>query len=112
MNKLEIIRAACIKANHDMQSTSVIAGCPNCHEHDGAKITINVDRPVRLADVLLALSTQQVRVQYSAGDDARIDYLRVVPDTWEVAGSWNLRKDDLTQQSPETIQFIHDLLSK
>jgi len=49
-------------------------------------------RPIRLADVLLAM------------DDLMHELCL------DVVTKWNLEKDDLTHQSPETINFLHKIL--
>lgn len=71
-------------------------------------------RPIRLADVLLAIGKAMTRgnsyfVDADGGfhewfaPQGRLD-LRTV-------GRWNLRADDLSQQSEETIDFIASLLA-
>lgn len=128
------IKAACIKANPEI--VEVRFGCwvatkSGAHrvlyttKSETVVLDENIGRPqilmesfavigrkIRLTDVLLAMHTQQIRVQYSSGDDARIDYLRSVnPMTWIVAGIWDLRHDDLEQQSDELLDFFGGLLS-
>jgi hypothetical protein len=90
--QLADIRAKCIEANP---------------EKDWTRIT--VDEPCRLADVLLAMDSNNVAVKDTGAILVRD------PETynfgWEKPHPvWNLRTDDLTQQSPETIAFIHSLL--
>jgi hypothetical protein len=87
MDKLELIRQACIKAN------PIGSG--------GFKY-----RPIRLADVLLAIdgTTQgQLIAIRPNGDMYRSD---IQNTKWH----WNLRNDDLSQQSNECIEFLYDLL--
>ena len=76
--------------------------------HDYVSFDI-IGRPIRLADVLLAIR----KVKGSAYDFAELLGL-----DWDSDGIieeyrdsiWNLLKDDLTQQSDETIDFLYELL--
>jgi hypothetical protein len=61
-----------------------------------------LDRPIRLADVLLAIGSKYA--VDGAGEIYRSGYL-----TGDSV--WNLRADDLEQQSEETISFLYELLS-
>lgn len=63
-------------------------------------------RPIRLADVLFAMATKGVMTANE------VYLLNIV---WPVEGGykdvrWNLRADDLSLQSPETIEFLYELL--
>lgn len=69
-----------------------------------------VGRPIRLADVLLA-------ARGNKGELLRIDQYGTfwIGHSVEVMGEntkvdWNLRTDDLSQQSEECIDFIHSIL--
>jgi hypothetical protein len=55
-------------------------------------------RPIRLADVLLAI--EPIRTRRGLLNAAAEGVVK----------AWDLRKDDLTEQSDETIRFIHGLL--
>lgn len=102
MTNLEIIRAACIKANPKIivnQHAQLIGW-----DH---KVTyFEEKRPIRLADVLLAIGgesdTEQSQWRYLG------NLSKVCGFGWNVA--WNLRNDDLSQQSPETLRFLANLL--
>ncbi|UPJ35837.1 hypothetical protein IVB45_02155 [Bradyrhizobium sp. 4] len=63
-------------------------------------------RPIRLADCLVAID------QRCRGDN----FATVASNGWFHYGGtrafWNLRTDDLSQQSPECISFLHDLLTR
>ena len=99
-DKLNFIRQKCIEAN------------PNRSEgwdEDSGRPTGSgyMDfMPCRLADVLLVIKkmymngTLQKEGEFKNGTE------------WfgEIAWDWNLRSDDLTQQSEETINFLFDLL--
>lgn len=71
-----------------------------------------VGRPIRLADVLLAigpaLQTKKGRIGTYRGRE--IDEPQGVK-LWLVEVGWNLREDDLTKQSEETLAFIVSLLT-
>jgi hypothetical protein len=87
MNKLETIRQKCIEANPDLQYRL---------EHLIASDTFEVG-PIRLADVLLAMHSR--------------DSGWTPKEVMRLLSLWNLREDDLTKQSPETIQFLASLLT-
>jgi hypothetical protein len=113
--KIESIRQACIKANpkiveHRCEGCNkfyaeYVNGCPHCwrdelSSEENLKLFPKrgvrpVIRPIRLADVLLAIehSTDDISILYEF-----------------IYHRWNLRADDLTQQSEETITFFYDLL--
>lgn len=57
------------------------------------------DRPIRFADVLLALGLEN----FHNNDD--------IPELiYGYRHSWDLRQDDLSLQSPKTIEFLYELL--
>lgn len=62
-------------------------------------------RPIRLADVLLAIPKEKYYTVNNQGGRFSSGYGTAEPC------NWNLIKDDLTLQSPETISFIAELLS-
>ena len=70
-------------------------------------------RPIRLADVLLAIGNRGIlKVNNLGGFSVFNDYIGGKAEWVDVAmPRWNLLKDDLTEQSPETIDFIHSLLT-
>lgn len=83
--KLEEIRKACIAAN------------PNkTLEHDCCLTVF----PFTLSDVLLAINNH-VESMENAQDG----------NWWNIIIRWNLRKDDLRDQSEETMNFIHSLIT-
>lgn len=57
-------------------------------------------RPIRLADVLLAIDTQGKSHHEVNGDECFL-----------CSGLWNLRQDDLSLQSEETLNFIASTLN-
>jgi len=65
-------------------------------------------RPIRLADVLLAVPHLKPRdhrniVRGQAESAGNVGFVTVVCE-------WNLRKDDLTEQSDECVAFLYELL--
>lgn len=84
--------------------------------YEGWKI---LGRPIRLADVLLAISHQSYFIGtsiregygcwYKTEKDENGDWNSELIGCPEIY-SWNLRTDSLTEQSDETLQFLADLL--
>ena len=64
-------------------------------------------RPIRLADVLLAVGFKTKKMNYFHSVDKE-DHLCL--GNWVDTVRWNLRKDSLTDQSPETINFLAEIL--
>jgi hypothetical protein len=132
--KLEAIRQACIKANPEIvelkfgcqlsllgRRYAVFGQCLNVWQivsierdlfhstslpngADTFGVNAIYGRPIRLSDVLLAMNVQLFKDSW---DLPVLDY-----DGSKIIALWNLRKDDLTQQSPETIDFLYDLLKE
>jgi len=101
MTDLEIIRAACVKVKF-----------PNPHLEDRYLKELQETETFRLADVLLAIKEAEYNYLVSpfgefwkivnGGNPAyEIEFCKVY---------WNLRNDDLSQQSPETLAFLANLL--
>lgn len=66
-------------------------------------------RPIRLADVLLATSHES---DDGFAISTRGHFLILGEYRWEVQiNKWNLRADDLQEQSEETVEFIYQLLA-
>jgi hypothetical protein len=95
------IRAACIKANPEIEKTV------GWGRHGDRLID---DRPIRLADVLLAIGEKAK----SVGIDGFVEVdqygtfwmsARIVENEMRQV-NWNLRQDDLTLQSDECITFL------
>lgn len=93
--QLALIRSRCIAANYEeilkrrLQKSS-----------RGVDV-VEVDYPIRLADLLLAILEKWGEYRLSNTNVYGVDGL---------LDSWNLHKDDLTEQSDEFIQFAYDLL--
>lgn len=69
-------------------------------------ITSIIGRPIRLSDVLLALKYNIFHIQ-KYPNYARLSYTTKT----HVGGfDWNLAQDDLTKQSPETLNFIFEVI--
>lgn len=84
------------------------------HTPDKENVIEILGRPIRLADVLLALENEYQAQDKSYAVDGEGTFIFVNKDvemTW-VNGSWNLKSDSLDKQSPETINFLMELLCK
>ncbi len=72
-----------------------------------------IGRPIRLADVLLAIEIRKPTMKITDSDN--IDYGKMVDITEEekikAMFDWDLKSDDLEKQSEETISFLHNLLT-
>jgi hypothetical protein len=115
--KIKAIREKCIEVNPEIDKD--INECSECRRDvvvGGVRVV--KDRPIRLADVLVAIekSKGQERMTkqkehivldtngdfVSGGHYTKTGYIRYA--------TWNLRADDLTEQSPECIDFLYNLL--
>lgn len=73
-------------------------------------------RPIRLADVLLAFSTKPISAAFR--DDGRLmiqkgsEWLSAMDVPNKLFINWDLANDSLDNQSPETIEFLINLLVK
>jgi hypothetical protein len=111
---ISAIREACIKANPELWKKGDIVY--RKIEKHGA----SVESDIRLADVLLAIKQKDVDLEKKIEDvsgrgGAKATYLystlmRFAHMDASNAEFWNLRQDDLTQQSDECIAFLADLL--
>ena len=92
--KLEAVRQKCVEANPDKD-------CPLESSRNHC-----VAHAIRLADVLLALQpiARKVETDFSSVDGLSLH-------STSGSSTWNLRKGYLDEQSPETIDFLHSLLS-
>jgi hypothetical protein len=99
MTDYDIIREACIKANPEI----VIKATNHVQE-------IRRERPIRLADVLLAVrelneAAYFKRIHIGPGGGSPVS------GTEKICDDWDFRNDDLSQQSPETLKFLAYLVS-
>lgn len=86
---LAAIRAACIKANPEIEKAQEVP----CFCHNDPKCIDAPKRPIRLADVLLAMNRANGEV------------------VLKVIDGYNLTRDNIEDQSDEFLQFAADLLS-
>lgn len=110
-DQIQFIREKCIEAN-----PQIVERHDSCKAHGkrgGLFKCICQPRPIRLADVLVAIGNMMVIV------DARGNFYKLemklsdkMPSFDEKAGTakWNLLKDDLREQREETLEFIANLL--
>jgi hypothetical protein len=112
--KLQAIRQKCIEANPGRWQDFSTRTCP-C----GIRIDEHLNRPVRLADVLLTIDKAEKPGELyaitSSGTfierELKTITARILDGRMLSTGAgWNLRKD-LDEQSAETISFLFDLLS-
>lgn len=128
MNKqIETIRQACIRANPDItelkfgcelkrkrplnktQGWVITGGFLGIVYWNGNRTAILempgayeiIGRPIRLADVLLAIPKGNNGYDFNTS----ANFLYRDGDVF-----WDIRKDDLTFQAPETIKFLYELL--
>lgn len=95
---IEVVRKACVAANPEIVES-------HQGEEDGEIVWIEIFRPIRLADVLLAMG-RKWRINGSGYFDDGTGKVLGTPDPY-----WNLCANDLTQQSDETLKFLADLLT-
>src|ERR1700749_1790463 len=107
--QIKTISNACIKAN-----PNIVKGLDvwvKTEEGGGDEIK-KVIRPIRLADVLLAI--QKVNKSYAVNTEGGFElWNHHYGDEYiyqDMYITWNLTKDNLSLQSPETISFIFELL--
>jgi len=98
--QLAAIRQKCIEANPTIKDDTLCT--PECRVHR---------RPIRLADILLAAARNSVLEGWQYMVDVCGDFY-ALPDgnNPQLKAHWNLRADNLEDQSDETIAFIHSLL--
>jgi hypothetical protein len=96
--QIELIRQKCIGANPEKWEPCI--HCKKLNRHLDKCID---QRPptIRLADVLLAISDPAVIITSHKGEFRHMGV---------EAAYWNLRKDDLTEQSDETLALLAELL--
>lgn len=100
MNKnIELIRQKCIEANP-------------AREEQWQTQNGDTQRPCRLADVLLAILAKgpQWKTAIRVESDGQFNLYREPSKQWWCEATWNLLKDDLNEQSEETINFLATLL--
>jgi hypothetical protein len=119
--KLEVIRQACIKANSEIckqgwvedKPIRKVGSLPRSRVKRGV-----VCRPIRLADVLLAMGkgkpTHYMVATNGLFTERKTKEVTATPFAVPFLSTgvlWNLRADDLTQQSPGCIEFLYSLLN-
>jgi hypothetical protein len=96
--KLEAIRRKCIEANPEIEIIDSRIGLRQI-----------IGRPIRLADVLLAINNPNAVGLLTGVSGVNDDYSGNLE--YEDEPLWNLRADDLNSQSEETIEFLVGLLN-
>lgn len=124
MDKLKHIREKCIEANPEIKkrrykTQELLLYMFEQLEHDiGVSIPSVEDHqkqakeyaihPIRLADVLLAIG--DILDETQTYKEKMGDYFVVGHDEKDEQLKWNLKDDNLDNQSPETLEFIANLL--
>ncbi len=67
-------------------------------------------RPIRLADVLVAIDKKGTDANLWVNVSGGFAWTSIGTDCREFETTWNLLSDDLRDQSPETLEFISNLL--
>ncbi len=105
--KLSEVRAAIVKAVPEIETA---VSPTNERADNGYKIQ---GRPIRLADVLLAIGKTNCP-KHKTFSHLALDMYGEFYDSdknqAKVLATWNLRQDDLTLQNPATIDFLHSIL--
>lgn len=104
MTNLETIRAACIKANPEIEAKE---HCACGHELTYDK---GFHRPIRLADVLLAIWKIRPGSYFVDVRGQFWFWSNIDKPLHNVPCAWKLSKDNVAEQSEETIVFLADLL--
>lgn len=105
-DRLNLIRTRCIEA---------IEGIEMGKDPENAaaeRLTVRYYRPIRLVDLLLAFDMdfgKDVRGYRNLGDSIA-KHAVVEGILSNILKLWNLRADDLREQSNETVNFIYELL--
>jgi hypothetical protein len=99
--KIEAIRQKCYDANPELMERRDVIG----NDRLGYSVSKYIKRyPIRLADVLLAIH-KKAKIE----EKGFVESLFSVEIDDLVNIHWNLRQDDLTQQSDECIDFLFKL---
>lgn len=108
---LESIRGACIEANPEIEKQKcVMCGYVDC-DRSTTGCPAYIGRPIRLADILIALETYSILGGWQFMVDVCGDFY-ALPDgnNPQIKSRWNLRKDNLEDQSEECLAFLASLL--
>jgi hypothetical protein len=136
-HKLDTIRRKCIEANPEI--VELRFGCKLRHDSGDMYTVVRKERgdwiktlelgdddsvmlkfceilgrPIRLADVLLAMRVEHSEYSVSSAGYFEEWSLNQPPDVFHLTANssarWNLVEDDLTKQSEQTIDFLYELL--
>lgn len=70
-----------------------------------------IGRPIRLSDIFVAMKSMNTDQRMAINENGTFMNLSEGSEHWGLCwGSWDLKNDDLEKQSPETIDFLFDLL--
>jgi hypothetical protein len=114
---IALIREKCIGANPETASRNLSAETVDAHISGGICSVEKESRVIRLADVLLAMDDNaDIAGDYSVETDGTLMKRHppkgMTDEYWGYTKfRWNLRKDDLTEQSDECLSFLAQLLN-
>ncbi len=110
MTDLQIVRKACIEANPEIV---VNENAQLIHQDHTVEYFVQT-RPIRLADVLLAIELKDKKDEYGNELTLEITHFGMFVGSvynWEDEPVfWQLKNDTLESQSPETLSFLASLL--
>lgn len=96
--RIDVIRAVCINANPNRGWVKEVVDSEGDQE------------PVRLADVLRAIDKAQPALMLLVSTTGRFYDMQENGLATNFLAQWNLRGDDLYQQSRETVKFLYKLI--
>lgn len=119
--QLQFIREKCIEANPSIKLKGCT--CKLMADETGCLVGTHY-REIRLADVLLAMNHNMIDLGLSTsfkntdmlhmfpqGNSKKEEYISVANISVDTRqGHWNLVKDDVSNQTPETTAFLVELL--
>lgn len=116
-DQIETIKRACIHTNHNIQNRWEVVDLLGENEKLATddpvyKAKVWHNYPVRIADILASIQGTSI---YAVTLELSSEQKLIIYSEFEIEeGSshceWNLLKDEIALQSPETIQFIYELL--
>jgi hypothetical protein len=102
-DQINLIREKCVEANPSIQDREYCCKYSTYDRRNFCDRCSEKPLGIHLADVLLALGSQSIVI----GAEGQF---RNYDDDCDDAPYWNLRADDLREQSDATVEFLHQLL--
>ena len=108
---IELIRSKCIESSPAIANEQIMYRIKRV---DTESFSSWEERPIRLADVLLAIDNNSTFPdgfpQYAVATDGFIGKLVDMKSLPPKGAWWKLKKDDLTEQSDECLEFLTSLI--